>query len=47
MEGNASPLDSCFISIPLVKYESSRPLEHIHLLAKYDITFIHHKAVGK
>lgn len=40
-------LDSSFISILLVKYESSRPLKRIHLVANCDITLIHQEAVGK
>ena len=40
-------LDSSFICILLAKYESSRPLEHIHLVANCDITLIHHDATGK
>ncbi len=41
------PLDSSFISILLAKYESSRPLKHICLVANCDITLIHQEAVGK
>ena len=41
------PTDSSFISILPVKYESSRPLEHIHHVANGEITLIHQKVLGK
>lgn len=37
------PLDFSFISILQGKYESPRPLKHIHLVANCDITLIHQK----